>query len=322
MCICVYGAGAIGGSLAARLAHAGAQVAIVARGVHARAIAERGLTLLSGEQEIQVRVPCVDPAHCDGLFDGVFVAVKSASLPALAPQLGRMLKPNGRLVFAMNGLPWWFPDGLLMPQSATLAQALDPGGLMRRHVDLRQVVGCVVNSSSEVIAPGVILNSTPQRNRLILGRPDGLEDPQLEAIAALLRSAGYEAPSTPSIREALWHKMLLAVAAGPVAALTGSDLGRLAGDADVLALMVQIMQEGALMGRQLGLQVPGDALDRLLFFRGLTTRPSLLQDFEAGRTPEIDNSILAFSLIAGLLKVPSPALNLVAGLIRVKRQAA
>lgn len=296
----------------------------MARGAHGRAIAESGLTLLSGSHRIHVRLPCVEPVRCTGMFDVLFVTVKSASLPEVVPQLGRMLKPEGRIVWAMNGLPWWFFDGLADIESPALREALDPGGLMRHHLDLQQVIGCVLNSSSEVTAPGRIVNSTPGRNRLILGRPDGAPDPKLEAVAALLEAAGYQAPITPAIREALWHKMLLAVAvaAGPVAALTGADLGRVVADAPLLRLMSEVMGQARQIGARLGLQMADDAQERLLFYRGLSTRPSLLQDFQAGRPADMDNSLLAFSQIARALDVQVPALDLLVALTRVKKQAA
>lgn len=322
--ICVYGAGAIGASLAVRLAHTGVRICVIARGAHGDAMRQHGITLHSGEARMHAQVECPSSARDVRDQDVVIVAVKGPSLPAIARDLPFMLKPDGLLVFAMNGLPWWFCDGLdLGPPSvlqSDLNEALDPHGLLRRGIDKSRVAGCVVSSSNEVVAPGVVLNSTPLRNRLILGRPDGQTDTAIDILVTTLASAGYDASWTPNIREALWLKMLLAVSAGPAAALTGCALDQLVRDPNMLTLMVQVMREAATTGRTLGFHIPDDAGQRLGSYRGVPTRPSMLQDIAAGRVPEIDNSIVAFDLLSRILKIPAPTLHLFCSLMQAKAQ--
>jgi 2-dehydropantoate 2-reductase len=318
--VCIYGAGAIGGSLAVRLARAGVAVCVLARGEHGRAIARNGLTLVSGGQRIQMQVPCIESPDQVRDQDVVFVTVKGPSLAGLATGLAHMVKPHGRIVFAMNGLPWWFCNELPQAVPLALGDVLDKDHQLANALDLKQVIACVVNSSNEVTEPGVIYNSTPQRNRMILGKPDGASDPQLDAIVQMFRDAGYDALATPNIRQEIWLKMLLSVTASPISALTGADLDTLARDDQGLALMAQVMREAAAIGRTLGFEMPDDFEQRLAFYRSVPTRPSMLQDFNSGRAPEIDNGILAVDLIARALGAQAPALHTLCTLVRIKAQ--
>lgn len=320
--VCIYGAGAIGGSMAVRLARAGADVCVVARGEHGRAINRSGLTLLTGGDRLHARVPCFASPERIPARDIVIVALKAASLPAIAAELPRLVTPDGRIVFAMNGLPWWFADGLTVALPRQLDNLLDPGGRLRAALDRDRVVGCVVNSSNEIVAPGVILNTTPARNRLILGKPDDRDDARLDEIVQLLRDAGYESRITHAFRQEMWTKMLLAVSASPIAALTGAHLGELSRDDTIASLWAGIMREGAAIGQPLGFDMPDDFDERVAYYRDLVTRPSMLEDFERGRAPEIENGILAFDLIARHMGVPAPSLHALCALVRMKARAA
>ena len=317
--VCVVGAGAIGGSMAVRMARAGARVSVVARGAHGQAIRDTGLTLQSGTSGETVRLPCFDQPAGIAPHDVVVVAVKAAALPAVAPALPALLAPGGLIVFAMNGIPWWFDAGWPMPLPERLRAALDPGGVLGRSIAPQTIVGAVVQSSNELIAPGVVLNSTPERNRMILGRPDGSADPLLDRFAALLNAGGYSAKVSPHIRDEIWTKTLLAASAGPVAALTGATLGALADDADTRAVLAGVMREGAAVGHALGFTITDDIDARLAFYRGKPVRPSMLVDFEAGRDAEIENSILAIADIAVALDIGVPVTRTVAALVRMKK---
>lgn len=323
--VCIFGAGAVGGSMAVRLAHAGAaQVTVIARGEHGQAIAREGLTLISGEQRIHARVRCVqEPAQVRDQ-DVVVVAVKSNSLAAIAASLPLMVRPGGLFVFAMNGLPWWFFDAPLKqtPDRAYMRQLLDPQGLLERNIPLQQTVGCVVSSSNEVLSPGLIFNSVPQLNRLVLGRPGDLlaetDEGALRDWVAQLVASAYDAKISKDLRSDLWAKMLLAVSASPVAALTGRDLQVLVNDVPSHALITAAMQEALSLGRALGLTLQDDVAERLEVYRQRPTRPSLLQDAQRGRPLEINNGLLAFAEIARELNHPAPTLQALATLVRMK----
>jgi 2-dehydropantoate 2-reductase len=321
MNVCVYGAGAVGGSIAARLAASGDTVSVIARGAQLEAVRERGLTVLAGDARFEARVRAVaDPADL-GPQDLVIVTVKGHQLPAIAAPLGRMLESGAYVVFAMNGILWWFADGLPLSLPAAFVTALDPGGALRRCVPPERIVGAVVNSANEVIEPGVIRNTSPQRNRLLLGSAQGATAQSIAdvaAIAATLARAGYDAPVTSDIRRDVWNKLVLYVGVSPLAALTHCALDRLVADPPALALMAGLMHEAIAIGERLGFEYPGNVDEQLRFFRDQPTRPSLLQDFELGREPELGGSILAVEAIAAALAVDAPRVRMVATMLRLK----
>ncbi|MBP8294597.1 MAG: 2-dehydropantoate 2-reductase [Burkholderiales bacterium] len=315
MRVCVYGAGAVGGHLAARLAAAGTDVSAIARGPHGQAIRERGLVLLRGDERLCVRPRCVEDPAALPPQDIVIVAVKGPGLPAVAARLPSLLGAHTRVVFAMNGIPWWFGNGGSIVLPPQLVEQLDPGRQLRDALHPDQIVGCVVYSSNVVIEPGVIRNMTPQRNRMLLGRPDGGSDALLEDFAALLAHAGYDCAIAPDIRQLLWHKMLLIVSGSPISTLTGQTFGGIVGTPELRALMATLMREAGELGGALGFAVEDDIDQRLDFYLGSALKPSMLQDLEAGRALEIDNGISAFRAIAAALRFPVPALDVVGTLL-------
>jgi 2-dehydropantoate 2-reductase len=319
--ICVYGAGAVGGSIAARLSASGENVSVIARGAHADAIRWRGLRVLTGDSRIEARVRCAsDPAELEPQ-DLVVVTVKGQQLPTIAAPLGRMLEAGAHAVFAMNGILWWFADGLPLRVTRAFAESLDPGGALRRCIPPECIVGAVVNSSNEVIEPGVILNTSPDRNRLTLGAAHGASEATVDAvarIAATFARAGYEAPVTPNIRQALWNKLALYIGLAPMAALTHCALDQLIGDPAAYAMMAGLMRETIAIGERLGFAHAGDVDSQLGFFRNKPTRPSMLQDFELGREPELAGSILAVESIAQALDVDAPRIGMFATMLRLK----
>src|SRR5436190_9991818 len=108
MRICVYGAGAVGGHLAARLAAAGEDVSVIGRGAHLAAMREKGLTLLHGEERITARVRATDDPASLGRQDLVIVTLKANALSGIAKELESLSKGETPVVFAQNGIPWWY----------------------------------------------------------------------------------------------------------------------------------------------------------------------------------------------------------------------
>src|SRR5215218_1637973 len=181
MKVCVYGAGAVGGHLAARFAASGADVTVIARGAHGVAIRNHGLTLRSGAESVTVHPACVDDPRALPPQDCVVVTVKGPALGSVSPYLPALLAPGALAVFAMNGIPWWFGDGFRVALPAALRARLDPGERLTTMLDPGQVVGCAIYSGNAVDQPGVVRNTSPQRNRMILGRPDGAPDARVDA---------------------------------------------------------------------------------------------------------------------------------------------
>jgi 2-dehydropantoate 2-reductase len=320
--ICVYGAGAIGGSIAARLSLVGENLSVIARGPHGAAITANGLTLVVGPERNTVSISCFDTASSVAPQDVVVVAVKGPALPSIAAALPSLIKPGGLLVFAMNGIPWWFDQGMPVQLPDWLRALIDPDRLLERTLAPQSIVGCVVQSSNEVVSPGVVLNTTPEHNNLIMGKPDGTSDALLERFTARLCAAGYQARLTRHIRDEIWTKTLLASSAGPVAALTGCTLDRLVADPQARSVLATIMHDGTAIGQALGLQVNEDIEARLDFYRGKPVRPSMLHDFEMGRPSEFESSILVFAALASALGMDLPVTQTVAAVLRMKKKSA
>lgn len=320
--ICVYGAGAIGGSIAVRLSRGDAEVSVIARGAQARAIQQSGLILLSGQQRFSAQPLCVDTPSALPPQDIVIVAVKDTQLAAIAEPLAGLLRPDTRVVFAINGIPWWFGDAMPQAMPAALTERLDPGGRLRHLAGMSVVAWAVVHSSNHVVEPGVILNTTPQRNKLVIGKPDNGTDPVIDTLLGLLRGGGYEAVAATDIRAEIWNKMLLFVGVSPVCALTGGNLRDMVNDPACHAVMSAVMREGLALGQRLGFDLPDRTEAWLDLYRDKPVRPSLLQDFESGREPELDNGILAFRTIALAQGFDVPIMSAIAALIGMKRQCA
>jgi len=173
MRICVFGAGSIGGNFATRLAGAGNEVSIVARGAHLQAIQQRGLTMISGERRLVAEVKASDRPADLGPQDAVLVTMKACSLPALAESVLPLLRRDTPVIFVQNGIPWWYGHGLgnRRPPPPDLSR-LDPDGALARTVGLERTIGAVVTSSNQVIEPGVVHNISPERNTLWVAETD------------------------------------------------------------------------------------------------------------------------------------------------------
>jgi len=318
--VCVYGAGAIGGSIAVRLARTNADLSVIARGAHGQAIRAHGLQLLSGDEHIVARLACADTPAGIADQDYVIVATKTTQLGAIASNLRAMLAPRGRVVFAMNGIPWWLGASIGLDFGDKVQETLDPGGHLRR-LELDRVMAAVVFSPHEVINPGVIRHTAPGRNRLVLGKPDNSVDEELNSFAALLKTAGYESPIAADIRVEIWDKLLAIIGLSPACVLTGSDLDQMGRDPGCRKVMADVMREGLALGRKLGLNL-NDHTDALIDqFSGKPVRPSLMADFEFGREPELDSGILALSTIAAAQGVATPMLDALAALTSMKWRA-
>jgi 2-dehydropantoate 2-reductase len=320
--ILVYGAGAVGGALAVRLASAGEDVSVVARGAHADAIRACGLTLTAGEVTRTVRVPCLTDADAVDLApDVVFVTVKQTQLPAVARTLGRMQSAGAPLVLAMNGIGWWFADELPIPDKRAFVVELDPDGQLRDALPPKRLVGCVVQSSNEVVAPGVIVGTTPTRNRMILGDVARGGENGIPAICSVLSRAGYESFEAPDIRREIWNKMALWLAVSPISAITGLALDAIASDPAGFAVMAGVLREANAIGRKLGFDLADDVEERLGFYRDKPTRPSLVKDFELGREPELASGVTVFDVLAKAMDVDARHIATVAALARLRWRA-
>ncbi len=286
MKICVYGAGAIGGHIAARLAKGGASVSVVARGPHLAAIREHGLTVHAADGVLHSRPEASDDPAALGPQDAVFVTVKAPGLAAVAAGIAPLLRPETAVAFVMNDIPWWYHDRT--PADGRRLPELDPGEALRRAVGIPRTIGGVVYSAATVIEPGVIRIEAAD-SRVILGEVDGASTPRLQALGAALEAGGLGAPLVPDIRQAVWTKLLGNLMNGPLCLLARADIADTLADPAVRALSLRIAEEVLALAAAEGWPLGGDtAAVRLERSARLHHRPSILQDLEAGRTMEIE----------------------------------
>ncbi len=316
MKLCVYGAGAVGGALAVPLALSGVDVSIVARGAHGEAIARNGLTVVQGESRRTAKVKAsADPAAL-GAQDVVVVTVKATDPAGLAASLPPLLGPDTAVVFAQNGIPWWYAHGLKDGARLPDLARLDPGGALANAVGARRAIGCVIYAPTQVDAPGVVRINGDQALRFVLGEPDGSTAPRIAAIAKAFEAAGHGAPIVADIRHEIWKKLLLNVAQSPICCLIGAPISAIGPNEALRALASALVAEvsataaahgvTAKLDKELSIGAPG---------LNLPHKPSMLQDLEKGRPLEIDAILCAVQDFARARAVATPNLDTVTALL-------
>ncbi len=321
MKIAIYGAGAIGGYMAARLARTDAEVVLIARGAKLEAIRRNGLRLFSDREDFTVSVACTDDPAEAGVQDYVVLAMKAHSIPAVAPLLRPMLGPQTAVVPAVNGVPWWFFYRLGGAWDGQRLESLDPGGAQWTHIGPERVIGCVVYPAAEVLEPGVVRHIS--LDRMPVGEPDGARSERAGALSRAMAAAGMRAPVRPRIRDDIWIKLWGNATFNPVSLLTGATLEEIAGDDSVRAGVRQMMIEVEDIGKRLGLRLSVD-LDRRLAGAGAVGahKTSTLQDLENGRTVELVPLIGAVIEIGRKIGAPTPTLDLIYALARQRARTA
>lgn len=318
MRIGIVGAGAIGGLFAFRLAEAGAEVSVLARGATLAALARDGLRLREGNELRTRAVHASDSPATLGAQDLVVIAVKAPALPALAPTLAPMIGPDTLVLPAMNGIPWWFFDGLLWPpgDDPPLIDSIDPGGVLRASFPRGRALGCVVHLSVAVPEPGVV--EPRMGNSLIVGEPDGPVSRRLETLVALLRSAGFDVETSTRIQRDVWFKLWGNMTMNPLSAITNATADRILDDDLVRAFASRCMREAARVGAAIGLPIDADPEERHAVTRKLgRLRTSMQNDVDARRPIELDALVGAVRDIARLAGVATPEIDTLFGLARL-----
>src|SRR3989449_1316290 len=320
MRICVYGAGAIGGLMAAWLARSGRDVSVVARGAQLQAIQHHGLRVRSKGEVESFRIKAeADPAKL-GTQDYVLVTVKAQSLTHVAESISPLLDKDTSVVTAMNGVPWWFFDRLRFGNGKERLESLDPGGKLARAMSTDRLIGCVIHLAASTPEPGLISHNMGRK--LILGEPGGKNTARTKRIADALKGAGFEIQVTEAIEKEFWVKLLGNVSFNPVSALTVSTADRLIQDRQVKDYMINIMREVLAIGRAVGVDANIDPEARIDMARALGKfKTSMLQDLEAGKSLEIDGLLAGTLEIARKAGVKAPYTESLFGLIKARAQA-
>ena len=283
----IAGAGAIGAYIGARMARAGFDVTLFARGPHLRAMQERGVQVNSPEGDFVARPTIAASLEEVGPVDVVFLGVKAHGLPQLAPHLKPVLGSDTTVVSTQNGIPWWYFQGFGGEWEGLRLERVDPGGVISSAIKAHRVVGSIVYFSTEIPSPGVIQHI--EGNRISLGEPQGTRSDRLRRIAEALIAAGLRCPVTTRIRHEIWVKVLGNASLNPVSALTRATLVQMVRDPGVCSVIRSIMQEVEEVSRKLGMELPVSIDQRIAGAEKVGEhKTSMLQDLEAGRPMELE----------------------------------
>jgi 2-dehydropantoate 2-reductase len=311
MRICIFGAGAVGSHFAVRLALAGHDVSCVMRGPHLEAVKAKGLTLRVDDAEFSARVKASGDPAALGPQDVVISTLKANALPGLVASLPPLLRDDTAVVFAQNGIPWWYDVGISSdhPPPPDLS-FLDPGGRLRAVVSRQRIIGGVIFSANEVVAPGIAVNLSPERNMLLVGECDDRPSARIERLRAVLNEASIQSPKVARIRQAIWSKLMTNMSMSVLCLITGQTARGAREEPALRDVVPRLLDEAQAIGQSCCPDVQrvtrsGPAPDH---------KPSLLQDFERGRPMEIDALVRAPAAFARAAALSTPMLDLLASL--------
>jgi 2-dehydropantoate 2-reductase len=299
----IAGAGAIGGYIGARMAQAGQDVTLYARGPHLRAMQERGLRVIGEEGEFEVHPRIVGDLAEAGPMDVIFLGVKANGLTLLAPQVQPLIGENTTVVSTQNGVPWWYFQTNAGELTGLHLERVDPGGAIAAAIPAKNMVASIAYFATELVEPGVIHHT--EGNRLSLGEPDGTRSDRCKAISEALIKAGIRCPVTQKIRTEIWVKILGNVAFNPISALTRATLSQMARDPEVRHVVRSIMLEVEAVALKMGIEMPISVDQRIAGAEKVGEhKTSMLQDLESGRPMELEAVVGAVVELGERLGVP------------------
>ena len=301
----VAGAGAIGAYVGARMARAGYDVTLFARGPHLRAMQEHGVRVKSTEGDFVARPRIAGSLEEVGPVDVVFLGVKAHGLPQLAPHLAPVLGPDTVVVSTQNGIPWWYFQGFGGQWDGLRLERVDPDGVISSAIAARRVIGSIVYFATDLVAPGVVQHI--EGNRISLGEPDGTRSERSRRIAEALIASGLRCPVTARIRHEIWVKVLGNASFNPVSALTRATLVQMVRDPGICSVIRNIMQEVEQVSGKLGMELPISIDQRIAGAEKVGEhKTSMLQDLEAGRPMELEALVGAVVELGERLGIAMP----------------
>ena len=316
MRIGIVGAGAIGGLIGVRLARCGHETSVLARGSTLDALRSGSWKLQFANELLEAKVHAADRAEELGIQDVLIIAVKGPALAVVTREIRPMLGAETIVIPAMNGVPWWFllaGAGVLPP---TTLNSVDPDGAIARAVPFGNVVGCVVQASAYVHAPGCVIHQAA--NKLIFGEPNAGRSERIRAVARIFAEAGFETFESENVRREIWYKLWGNMTMNPISAITRATSDQILNDELVVRFMLRVMAEARAIGNRIGCEISESGEDRIEVGRKLGRfKTSMLQDAEAGRPLEIDQLLAAPQEIARLAGVSTPNLDTLLGLARL-----
>ena len=318
--ICIYGAGAIGGWIGARLAQQpNVQLSVVARGDTLRALQQHGLRLHSGEQVLQTNVQTSANPNDLGVQDLVVIAVKAPALQEVAKHIAPLIGPHTVVLTAMNGVPWWFLQGFGGAYANTPLKSVDANGVISQSIPPEHIMGCVVHASCSLKGPAQVQHHFG--NGLIIGEPSGKSSARAQALLDLLQRSGFDATLSQQIQKDTWYKLWGNMTVNPVSAITGATTDKILNDDLVRQFISNVMLEAKAIGERIGIPIDQQPEDRHAVTRKLGAfKTSMLQDIEAKRAVELDALVSAVRELGQITGVATPFTDALLGLSRLHAQ--
>jgi 2-dehydropantoate 2-reductase len=314
--VCIYGVGAVGGYMGAKLGAIGCQMSAVAAGATLEGLRKHGLRVQTKDGLVRAGVHASNDPATLGVQDLIVIGVKGPALVDVARRIAPLIGPETIVLPAMNGVLWWFFDGFGGPCAGMRVESVDPGGVIRTAIPTKHVIGCVVHGSFSSLEPGFARHGFG--NRLIIGEPDGSESERVRSLAALLTRAGMDIMVSPRIQADIWYKLWGNMTMNPVSALTGATCDRILDDPLVNRFCLGVMEEAARIGAKIGCAINQTGEDRNAVTRQLGAfKTSMLQDVEARKPVELDGLVTAVREIGQQLGEPTPNIDILLGLARL-----
>jgi 2-dehydropantoate 2-reductase len=316
MKICIYGAGSIGGWMGVRLAHAGHDVSVVARGATLAALEQNGLQLTEAGKTTAVTVAASEDSAALGPQDVVIVAVKAPAMASVAAGIGPLLTKDSIVITAMNGVPWWFCDGLGSAFAGKRLVSVDPDGSIAAAIPSSQTVGCVVHASCLQDGPGVIRHHLG--NGVIFGEATGKPSERVTKLVQMFTAAGFDASASAQIQRDVWFKLWGNMTMNPISAITGATTDKILGDDLVRGFVTSAMLEAKEIGARFGIPIDQAPQDRHKITLKLgAMKTSMLQDVLAHKTVELDALVGAVRELGQITGVATPFIDALLGLARL-----
>ena len=321
MKICIYGAGAIGGYVGAQMSFAGADVSLVARGPHLKAMRENGLKLRIGDEERVAKVTCTDDPAELGPQDFVFIALKAHSIPGVVDAMQPLLSSSTSIVTAVNGIPYWYFHRHGGDLEGTTLEAVDPGARQWNALRPERAIGCIVYPATEVVEPGVIQHV--YGDKFPVGEPSGEKTERVQQLSAMMEAAGLRAPVLDNIRDEMWLKLWGNLCFNPISALTHATLDVITATPGTRAVAKAMMLEGQAIAERLGVRFRVDVERRINGAGAVGAhKTSMLQDLERGRAMEIDPLVTVVQELGRLTSIPTPMIDTVLALVQQRASSA
>lgn len=309
MKICIVGAGAIGGMLGVKLALSGHEVTLILRGANLEAVQQTGLTLIEENGNELVAKPAMATSDISraGVQDMLILGMKAHQVAAVAADLPQLMHGATRVVTMQNGIPWWYFHKLPGGYAGRPVRAVDPDGVIAKHIPIDSVIGSVVYPASEVIRPGVI--KVIEGNRFTLGEIDGSDTPSIRVISDALKAAGFKAPVSTDIRSEIWLKVWGNLSFNPISALTHATLEDICLYPPTRELAASMMTEAQAVGEKLGVQFKVSLEKRIAGAQAVGQhKTSMLQDVEQGRALELQALVASVMELGQITETPTPTI--------------